>query len=57
MNEAVHCPHCEGTRFSVHSDNPETVACVTCGHRFQPASRQAKAPMQAPPAEPSKPPQ
>jgi transcription elongation factor Elf1 len=53
MNEPFKCPHCGGSKFSVHSDKPETVVCASCGRRFEPASRQAQA-MQAPPAEANK---
>ena len=48
MNEPFKCPHCGGSKFSVHSDNPETVVCVSCGHRLKMVSRQAQVPVEAP---------
>jgi hypothetical protein len=54
MDGPFKCPHCGGSKFSVHSGNPETVVCVGCGHCVEPASLQAQAPMQAPPTEANK---
>ena len=42
MDKPFKCPHCGGSKFSVHSHDPQTVVCVNCGHRFGPASLQAK---------------
>jgi transcription elongation factor Elf1 len=42
MNEPFKCPHCEGSKFSVHGDDPGVVTCATCGRRVKPALRQAQ---------------